>query len=185
MNSRWFWFVAVLGALAVTYAVLTHDDTRSTPADTRAPQPGYYLQDAVIVETGPDGKPRVKLAARAIAQNAMDNSIGLTDVRVDYTGDTDKHWLLTAQKGYVPPDSQSIDFAGDVQIQDVTTQKESTPRATTDHLELDMRKNVARTDAPVQIMFGPHELSARGLWADLKGETLRLESQVNGHFVPK
>ena len=185
MNSRWFWFVAVLGALAVTYAVLTREDRDPTSQATRPPQPGYYLEDAVIIETGPNGKPRVKLAARVIAQNAMDNSIGLTDVRVDYTGDTKKRWLLTAHTGYVPPDSQRIEFAGDVQIEDVTPQKDSAPRATTERLELDMRKNIARTDAPVQIAFGPHSLSARGLWADLNGETLRLESQVNGHFAPQ
>lgn len=182
MSSRWLW-LALGAALALTYVLLTRQSRDGDAPVARPSQPGYYLEDAVIVETDRDGKPRVKLAARVIAQNALDNSIGLTDVRVDYTGDTSRHWLLTAQKGFVPPDSQRIQFDGNVQIQDVSAN--DTPRATTDRLELDMRRNIARTDAPVQIVFGPHSLSARGLWADLKGETLRLESQVNGHFAPK
>jgi lipopolysaccharide export system protein LptC len=182
MSGRWLW-VAVIAALVVTYALLTRNERQTGTPVARAPQPGYYLEDAVIVETGADGQPRVKLAARVIAQNAEDNSINLTDVRVDYTGDTERHWLLTSQHGFVPPDSQRIQFTGHVQIQDIAG--ENAPRANTERLELDMDKDIARTDAPVQITFGPHLLSSRGLWADLKGETLRLESQVNGHFSPK
>lgn len=183
MNSKWVWLIASLGALAVTYAVLTRQGDEEATQASRPPQPGYYLEDAVIVETGADGKPRVKLAARVIAQNPMDDSIGLTDVRVNYSADGAKQWLLTAKEGFVPPGSQLIEFSGNVEIQDLSSS--TAPRVTSDRLELDMGKNIAHTDSPVQIAFGPHTLSARGLWADLKGETLRLESQVHGQFAPK
>ncbi|HKQ81982.1 MAG TPA: LPS export ABC transporter periplasmic protein LptC [Steroidobacteraceae bacterium] len=183
MNSKWIWLVAVLGALAVSYTVLTRQGDEDAAPATRPPQPGYYLEDAVIVETGPDGKPRVKLSARVIAQNPMDDSIGLTDVRVNYSADTERQWLLTAKEGFVPPSSQRIEFAGNVEIQDLAST--TSPRVTSDRLELDMSNNIARTDSPVQITYGPHTLTARGLWADLKGEKLRLESQVHGNFAPK
>jgi LPS export ABC transporter protein LptC len=182
MSGRWLWSTAVIGALLVTYTLLTRrvDDAGTSVA--RPTLPGYYLEDAVIVETGLDGQPRVRLAARAIAQNSEDDSIKLTDVRVDYTGDTARHWVLTAKHGYVPPNARRIRFDGDVQIQEITS--DAAPKAMTERLELDMDKNIARTDAPVKIVYGPHTLSAQGLWADLKGETLRLESNVNGQFVP-
>lgn len=183
MSGRWIWLTAVIGALVVTYTLLTRRGEDAGEPLARPSQPGYYLEDAVIVETGPDGKPRVKLAAREIVQNAEDDSIELREVRVDYTGDTARHWLLTAKQGYVPPESQRIRFAGDVQIQEVTT--EAAPKAMTERLELDMDRNIARTDAPVRIVYGPHTLSSQGLWADLNGETLRLESRVNGQFVPQ
>lgn len=183
MNSKWVWLTSALGALVVTFTLLTRPSENESTEMSRPPQPGYYLEDAVIVETGADGKPRVKLAARVIAQNPMDDSIGLTDVRVNYSADTARQWLLTAKQGFVPPGSQRIEFKGNVEIHDLTS--ETAPRLTSDRMELDMDKNIARTDAPVQITYGPHTLSARGMWADLKGETVRLESQVNGQFAPK
>jgi lipopolysaccharide export system protein LptC len=41
------------------------------------------------------------------------------------------------------------------------------------------------TDAPVRLRWSGHELLARGMQADLKAGTLRLESEVNGRFSPK
>jgi LPS export ABC transporter protein LptC len=183
LSGRWAWLIAVLGALAVSYGVLTRRDDDESTAVAKPAQPGYYLEDAVIVETGKDGKPRVKLSARMIEQNPRDDSIALNDVRVDYTATPTRHWLLTAASGHVPAGSQRIQFEGDVQIRDLSS--DTSPRVTSDRLDLDMQKNIASTNSPVRIAFGPHVLTARGLWADLKGETLRLESQVNGNFAPK
>lgn len=182
MNWRWVWLTAALGALAVSYGLLTRRDEDETASVSKPRQPGYYLEDAIIIETQPDGKPRLKLSARLIQQNPRDDSIALHQVRVDYLAVRERHWLLTADRGYIPPVSRRIEFRGDVEIRDVSSQ--TSPRVMSERLELDMEKNIARTDSPVQIVFGPHTLRARGLWADLKGEKLRLESQVNGHFSP-
>jgi LPS export ABC transporter protein LptC len=183
LNWRWVWLAALLGALAVSYGVLTRRDDDDGASVAKPAQPGYYLEDAVIIETGLDGKPRVKLSARMIQQDARDESIDLSDVRVDYTAAPSRHWLLTATHGYIPPNSQRIVFKGNVQIEESTS--EDAPRVSADTMELDMLKNIVRTDSPVQIAFGPHTLTSRGLWADLKGEKLRLESNVNGHFAPR
>jgi lipopolysaccharide export system protein LptC len=51
-------------------------------------------------------------------------------------------------------------------------------------LSLDTAAEVATTRDEVELDFGRHVLRARGLRADLKGETLRLESSVNGRFLP-
>jgi LPS export ABC transporter protein LptC len=184
VNWRAIWLTAALGGLAVSYGLLTRRDDDDTATVAKPRQPGYYLEDAIIIETQPDGSPRMKLSARLIQQNARDDSIALQTVRVDYLAVKERHWLLTADHGYIPPTSQRIQFRGDVEIQEVGADN-TTPRVTTERLELDMDKNIARTDSPVQIAFGPHTLTARGLWADLKSEKLRLESQVNGQFSPR
>jgi lipopolysaccharide export system protein LptC len=41
------------------------------------------------------------------------------------------------------------------------------------------------TDAPVQLLWSGHKLDARGMQADLKAGTLRLESEVHGEFSPR
>ena len=40
------------------------------------------------------------------------------------------------------------------------------------------------TDAPVTMLWSGHELEGRGMQADLKAGTLRLESDVHGEFTP-
>jgi LPS export ABC transporter protein LptC len=54
----------------------------------------------------------------------------------------------------------------------------------TQRLTLDTSAQLARTAEPVTLGFGPYAIAATGLRADLKAETLRLESEVNGRFNP-
>ncbi|MBP7611360.1 MAG: LPS export ABC transporter periplasmic protein LptC, partial [Steroidobacteraceae bacterium] len=51
-------------------------------------------------------------------------------------------------------------------------------------LTYDTRTNVVQTAAPVTLDFGPHQLRGRGMRVGLNQGTLRLESNVNGHFIP-
>ena len=41
------------------------------------------------------------------------------------------------------------------------------------------------TEAPVKLRWSGHELTARGMEADMKAGTLRLESEVNGRFLQR
>ena len=54
----------------------------------------------------------------------------------------------------------------------------------TDTLSYDVPNAIASTQSDVRIDFGPHTLTARGLIANLKDRTMRLESKVNGRFQP-
>jgi lipopolysaccharide export system protein LptC len=45
-------------------------------------------------------------------------------------------------------------------------------------------EGIATTQSDVRIEFGVHVLTAKGLIANLKDRTLRLESKVNGRFQP-
>jgi lipopolysaccharide export system protein LptC len=40
------------------------------------------------------------------------------------------------------------------------------------------------TDSPVRVRWSGHELLSRGMKADLKAGTLRLESEVHGEISP-
>jgi LPS export ABC transporter protein LptC len=54
----------------------------------------------------------------------------------------------------------------------------------TDSLHYDVGAAVASTKNDVRIEFDQHTLNARGLVANLKERTMRLESRVNGRFHP-
>jgi lipopolysaccharide export system protein LptC len=53
-----------------------------------------------------------------------------------------------------------------------------------DTLTYDVDSAVASTKGDVRIDFGKHVQTARGLTANLKDQTIRLESRVNGRFHP-
>jgi LPS export ABC transporter protein LptC len=56
---------------------------------------------------------------------------------------------------------------------------------TTETLRINTPTEFIETDAPVKLRWSGQELDAVGMRADLKAGTLRLESDVNGHFFPK
>jgi len=52
----------------------------------------------------------------------------------------------------------------------------------TDTMRYDVARSLATTNSDVRIDFSGHILTARGLVANLKERTVRLESKVNGRF---
>ena len=59
-----------------------------------------------------------------------------------------------------------------------------TPLIRSEHFTYEIDDGVVHTAEPVSVRFGPHVLNSRGLRAELNAGTLRLESDVNGRFVP-
>ena len=55
MNWRWISLAALLGALVIGYGALVDRSPEPAASSGQADQPGYYLQDAVITQTQPDG----------------------------------------------------------------------------------------------------------------------------------
>ena len=180
MNWRWVAFTALIGALIVSYGVLTGNHRDTAPMPEGVQQLGYYMKDAVITETSIDGNPRLKLTSRSIQQHVEDNSVGLSDVQVDYVSIPDKHWVLTADRGVVPANSHTITFLGDVAIRQLDAQPGAVIR--TPSVTIDTDTNIAQSSDPVAIEFGNHTVLARGFKADLKAEHVQLESQVHGRF---
>lgn len=181
--KRWLSFIGLLAVVVIGLSVLNGREGSEVTLTEAPEQPGWYLKDAVMIETTPTGEPRVKIAAELIQQDAARDTIDMNAVRVDYFGAPSRHWLLIANRGHVPAHEQSVMFSGEVEVEEVGAA--NSPRILTERLLLDMRKDIARTDADVNVVFGTHSVTARGLYADLNAQSLRLQSNVNGRFVPK
>src|SRR3974390_2900308 len=128
MNWRWVAFTAIIGALIVSYGVLTGNRRDVTPMVAGLQPLGYYMNNAVIAETTPEGNPRLRLTAHTIQQDPQNNDVKLFDVQLDYVAIPDQHWVLTADRGSVPADSRTVTFAGDVTIRQLDTQPGATMR---------------------------------------------------------
>lgn len=188
MNWRWISLAAALAAIVIGYGAFMDNDSAPTMSHELPEQPGYYLKDAVILRTRPDGSPSIELVARQIEQRLnraqRGEAINLESVRVNYFGTTDWQWELTAQNGQVPPNSRVVHLDGDVELRSLASDASDT-FLRTDELAIDTEKHLAySTRSPVHVRFGPHSMVAKNLRADLNSEKLRLES-VNGRFDPE
>jgi LPS export ABC transporter protein LptC len=182
MNWRWISVAALLAALVVGYGAFNNRSASPITSRETPPQPGYYLSDAVITETEPDGSPGIRLVASRIEQRVSDDAIVVRNVHVNYFQAAGKEWLLTAQRGLVPADSRIVQFAGDVVLRPANA---SNAFLSTERLAIDTGRNVAYSlDSPVAMRFGQHALTVQNFTADLNTEKLRLES-VNGRSEPQ
>lgn len=185
MIWRGFILLAIALVTALTLVLGRRDGDDAEQQAQRAPlQPGYYMTDALITETGADGLPRYRVAAEHIVQNPQDQSIRLEHMKLDYRAAPDREWTLTANNGYVPPASRTIELTGNVEIVGLPAMGGEKAVVRTERMQLDTVANVATSRDRVDIVWGQRRLSTTGMRADLKGEKLKLESSVHGRFVP-
>jgi LPS export ABC transporter protein LptC len=188
MNWRWISIAALLAALVIAYGALVERSPAPATSDTQAEQPGYYLQDAIVTQTQPDGSVSMRLVANRIEQRRRDDSIALDTVRVNYfqakSGQSpQREWLLNARQGFVPANFHVVQLFGDVVLRPADAQPQAFLRA--DALAVDTQTNVAYSIAsPVQVRFGGHAMVVKNFRADLDSENIRLES-VRGRFEPQ
>lgn len=182
MNWRWIITVALLAALLAGYSAFLRRDGSSTLNNNTLEQPGYYLQDAVVTQTNPDGSPGISLNAKRIEQQQRTDEITLLDVNVDYLQTPEQRWNLTAQRAIVPRDSRLVQFSGDVELKP----KQSTTQTYlhTQALTVDTEKNLAYSNnSPVDVQLGPYLLTAQRIDVDLRREKVRMRG-VNGRSTP-
>ena len=153
----------------------------SVPGTTAAP--GYTLSDATLEQTDAGGRLELRVHAAQAEQNSVDGDVRLTQLRVDYFPEDARPWLMTADSGLLPPGGRLVELAGDVRLRGQTAAPTEPAVVHTERLELDVERSLAVTHEPVRIDLAPHVVTAHGLRADLKRDTLRLESPVNGRFA--
>lgn len=179
--------VAALIAVVAAIVLLGQTDRATDEAmteDSRTVNPGYSARDAVIIETGEDGRPRYRLQAETIRQQPNDLTVSLANMALEYVGDDGTLWNASADRGVVPQSGDRIDLAGDVLLTGVLDGAEVPARIETERLALDTRTEIATTDAPVTITWAGKRITSQGLTANLQSQTLRLESEVHGSYSP-
>jgi LPS export ABC transporter protein LptC len=177
--------LVVLGGLALATWWLAREETgeRETVAAPAAGSPGYYLSDATLEQTDAAGRLLLRAHAAHGAQDGADGPVHLEQLEAHYYPEPGHDWLMTADAGSMPPAGRVVEFSGDVRLRAAAAAAATGAVVRTEHLALDVDTTIATTPDPVRIEFGPHAVAARGMRADLKHESLRLESAVNGTFT--
>ncbi len=174
--------VAIVAGAVLAWQMLgggTDEDIQATATDEDR---GYYLNQTRLTEFGPDGAPRIVLRADSIEQRLADQNVLLRDLTLDYSTAQAGKWHVTAAEGRLPQSATALLLSGDVRV--TGNDPRGTALIRTDQLSYDTTSSVIQTAEPVSVQFGNHQLEGRGLRVVLNDGTLRLESNVHGHFVP-
>ncbi len=185
-TSRWRQ-AAALGGFGLLAAVTAWWGHRAEEAPAAANQtlaaPAYSLREAVLEETGPDGKWRLRIETDTARESSPGSrEIDLEGVRALYHPGSPDAWRLQARRGHLPAAGQRLLLSGNVQLHPLSSSDRAAPTIATSSLSVDLSRERATTSAPVTIQFGQHALEAKGLSADMKAGTLRLESALHGTF---
>jgi LPS export ABC transporter protein LptC len=200
--SRTLKYMAAIAVIAVAYfiGVRGPEDSGVDAASSTAPDPGYAARDAQVIETGYDGRETYRLNARVIRQRTESGVIELEGLTMDYHIESrDKSpeppatavqapadiWHLTSDHGEVRDNGDDVELNGNVRVVGPTFGSGEPLSLTTENMRMHTPTKFIETSAPVKLRWSGHELDALGMQADLMAGTLRLESDVNGHFYPK
>ena len=182
LRQRLLTTAAIVAGAWFGYGLLVGNDSGEIESATADEDRGYYVNEATLTEFGPDGSPRIVLHADSIEQRLADQSVDLAKLAIDYRTAEAGAWKVTAARGHMPPGATALQLSGDVLVTGEEARGGATIR--TDQLSYDTVTSVIQTAEPVSVQFGAHRLAGRGLRVVLNDGTLRLESNVNGRFVP-
>ncbi|MDH3373881.1 MAG: LPS export ABC transporter periplasmic protein LptC [Gammaproteobacteria bacterium] len=171
------------GAVASWYLARTGrgDDADAPPFE--AAHRGYYLKSARILGTGPDGELLYEIRA-AQAEQQDDNRVTFTDVRIDYSPQSEVPWTVNADSATINQDEQRVLLRGHVRAVSAEGFSGNDTEIRTRYLEFDPENYLAETDERVQIRIGARSLTATGMLASLKDNHVELKSNVSGKFAP-
>jgi LPS export ABC transporter protein LptC len=185
MFFRVFTGLAVAALLISTWILSSPSHRPLAPGAAKsADLPGYYLKHAILTDYDATGAPSIRIEAERIEQIAHGNEVELYNVRVNYDAPGGQAWVLIGDTAHVQPGGTVIDVSGNVRLQGENPGTPGTAVIRTDLLSYNVSESTASTKSDVRIDYGGHILTARGLSANLKERTMRLESKVNGRFLP-
>lgn len=173
----------VAAALGSWYLVRMNAAGDVVPVGNNLEYRGYYLKAARILGTGPDGSLLYEINAVRAEQRA-DNRIEFSDVRIEYSPQSDVPWTIDADVATIYPDRQRVLLRGHVRASSESGFSGDETEIRTPYLELDPENYIAETNERVQIRIGARSLTGIGMLASLNNNKMELKSNVSGRFIP-
>ena len=175
--------VLAAGAFASWYLGRSAGDDETQTASFDGASRGYYLKSARILGTGEDGQLLYALEARE-AEQLGNNRVSFTDVRLNYSPQSDVPWTVNADTATIFADEQRVQLEGHVSAISSEGFSGNDTEIRTQYLDVYPENFMAETDGRVQIRIGERSLTATGMLASLKDNQVKLKSNVRGKFAP-
>lgn len=177
----------VLAIIAAATWVLTWQpaETSAPVEDAGTPQAlGYYVRGARILGTDEEGRVTYRIFAERLDELPDEGRLELTGVDVEYQPADETAWSISASNGSSAKEISQLELAGDVELRSVPTGSSKALAIFTQKLTFWLDTSKVESDEPVEVRFGDWRFRGVGLRTDLKGDSLRLESQVHGTLLP-
>jgi len=168
--------LAILAA-ATWLVTLQREDAEPVADDeTEAAPLGYYARGARLSGTDDEGRLTYRVFAERLDEVPGQELLQLTGVTVDYWPAGNAPWKLSAANAKFARDGSEIELTGEVQASNAPSDGSKPKRIATERLLFLPDMSSAESDAAVKIHVGDWQLDGIGLRADLKEDTLELES---------
>jgi LPS export ABC transporter protein LptC len=177
----------VLAILAAATWVATWQRSDEGPLVDRLAEPGplgYYARGAHLAGWDEQGRLTYRIFAERLEEVPGEARLQLTGVNVDYQPVDNAEWTLMAASARYARDGSQLDLLGNVEVRSMPTEGARPVTIITDKLVFSPDTSSAETDEKVEIRVGDWQLQGVGLRSDLKGGTLKLESEVHGTLAP-
>lgn len=186
MKGRLIAGFGILAVLALAFLLGREGSTPGARGDTSSSSSdfGYVAQDAKVVQTAEDGSALYVLDADRVAQDPDKGTVTAQRLTLRYAADDARRWTLTAREAELPAGDSLLHLRGAVRVTGTPAGSALPARISTEHLDYDTRRQIARTRDAVRIDWGRHQLDAHGLDANLRQGQLVLESKVHARFLP-
>lgn len=174
---------ALVAAALGSWYLARQDRAQDGAATVDVARRGYYLKSARILGTGEDGNLLYEIRAERAEQQDSDR-IDFINVLINYSPASDVPWSVNADTATIERARNRVLLRGHVRAVSREGFSGNDTEIRTQYLELDPEAYLAETDERVQIRIGARSLTATGMLASLKDNTLELKSNVSGKFVP-
>jgi LPS export ABC transporter protein LptC len=154
-------------------------------ADVPGEEPGYSAKNAVVIETGDDGRPMYTLLADRVRQHPNDNRVQLDSPRLTFVASDGNTWHAKSRSGQIREDGAKVEMFGDVHVNGLLPGADAPAVIDTSILSFDTKQELVTTHAPVSLDWNGRKLSGTGLIAKLPDHQITLESRIHGSFPPK
>lgn len=160
--------------------------TQPAPAlgETRGAPPGYYLRDAVLLETDSSGTVLYRIHAELAEERPEDGALLITGFLLEWQPDQEIPWRVRAARGEALADEAALELDGGVELTREPGEDGEATIVRMDNLRLLPERHLASASGAVSISVGRNTVDAVGLQAFLKEDRLELESNVHGRFQP-
>jgi len=145
---------------------------------------GYSARGARISRTDEQGRLLYRVFAEQFAEVPGEDRLQLIGVNVDYQPADETPWTLMAAGGTFARERSQLDLLGNVEVRSMPADGVHPVTIVTDKLLFSPDTSSVESDEEVEIRVGDWQVRAVGLRSDLKGGTLKLESEVHGTIVP-
>jgi LPS export ABC transporter protein LptC len=172
---------------AATWIATWSPQDQAVPAERSANEGplGYYIRGARWSSTDDQGRVTYRIRAERLDELPAADDLQLEGVSVEYQPAADTAWAISAANGSALRDGSLLELSGDVEIRNVPTDGSAQQTYLTQALRFWPDTSNVESDHAVEIRVGDWHFNSMGFSSDLKGRTLRLESDVHGTFAPR